>query len=69
MRVSIPLWRRALRVTALLITFLSIGGMFFPDAVGVSLLRMGLAGQFAVGTVLVGALAVEILARVTDDVR
>jgi hypothetical protein len=66
---SIPLWRRVLRVVALAVTVLSIGGMLYPDAVGGSLLSLGLGGQFVVGTVLIGALGVEILARVTDDVK
>jgi hypothetical protein len=63
------IWRSVLRASALLVTLLSIVAMLFPDVVGGPLLRMGLAGQFLVGTVLVGALAVEILARVTGSAK
>jgi hypothetical protein len=62
-----PLWLKVLRVLALVVTLLSIVGMLYPDSVGAPLLAMGLAGQFLIGTVLVGALAVEILLRVTGD--
>ena len=64
-KAAIPMWRRALRVVAIIVTVLSIGAMLYPDTVARPLLELGLAGQFGVGLVLVGALVVEILARVT----
>ena len=63
------MWRTALRVVALVITLLSIVAMLYPDSVGGPLLRMGLAGQFLVGTVIIGALAVEILERVVGSAK
>lgn len=64
MNAPTPTWQRALRGVALLVTLGSIAGMLAPDRVGGSFLSLGLGAQFAVGTVLVAALVVEILARV-----
>lgn len=43
--------------------------MLYPDRIARPLLELGLAGQFAIGTIITGALAVEILFLVTGEAR
>lgn len=57
-------WRHpAVRAVALLVTAASIALMFFPERVGLPLLRMPLWAQFIVGTLVVVAPLLELLAR------
>lgn len=57
--------RLALRVAALAVTGASIVFMLFPDTLRAPMLALGLGGQFVVGTVIVAALAVEVLSLAT----
>ncbi|MFZ5442515.1 MAG: hypothetical protein ACOZQL_21070 [Myxococcota bacterium] len=57
-------WRHpVVRGFALLITAASIALMFFPEVVGLPLLRFPLWAQFVVGTLVVLAPILELLAR------
>lgn len=69
MSAPIPTWRRALRLSAAAVTLGSIAAMLYPDRIARPLLELGLAGQFAIGTIITGALAVEILFLVTGEAR
>ncbi len=51
------------RGTALAVTAASIWFMFAPDRFRGPMLAMGLAGQFLVGLVVLGALAAEVFWR------
>lgn len=57
-------WRHpAIRIVALGVTAASIALMFFPQVVGLPLLQLPLWAQFIVGTLVVVAPALELLAR------
>lgn len=57
-------WRHpAIRTAALLVTVASIALMFFPQVIGFPLLRLPLWGQFFIGTLVVVAPLLELLAR------
>ncbi len=57
-------WRHPLvRGLALVVTVASIALMFFPKVVGLPLLQLPLWAQFLVGTLVVVAPALELLAR------
>ena len=57
-------WRHpAVRGVALAITLASIALLFFPEAIGLPLIRLPLWAQFLVGVLVVVAPFVELLAR------
>lgn len=57
-------WRHpAVRITAGLVTLATIALMFFPDRLGLPLLKLPLLAQLLLGLVVVIAPAIELLAR------
>ena len=57
-------WRHPfVRAIALVVTLASIALMFFPKMMGLPLLELPLWAQFIIGTLVVVAPALEILAR------
>ena len=57
-------WRHpVVRAIALAVTLASIALMFFPEAIGMPLLRLPLWAQFIVGVLVVVAPLLELLAR------
>jgi hypothetical protein len=58
------MWRHpAVRAVALLITLGTIALMFFPERIGLPLLKFPLWAQFIVGVLVVVAPMLELLAR------
>lgn len=59
--------RKLLRAAAALVTAGSVAFMFAPDTFRGPMLALGLGGQFVLGTVVLAALVVEVLAWATRE--